>query len=282
MHSCEQCGKEWPENYCPTCGRTIGKAAGLAVPPPLPGPKPPLIPPQSNSNSAPAKKSIPWWAIITFAVLTAILAGGAFAYHVHQTLVFPPGYRNQPTAGWGVRKGEKEFEKANAHIDSFQGTNALGNSPEAVKLARQFSEAFKAGRAQMFSPGFKLEILDHTEGEFMTYCELHAEECAFIVHVPQLRKFNKNMFEKVDARKLLAQLAWMSAQRVLKEQGMGRPRMELAVGLRGISQYGPIMLGHYDENAKAPEDGLVKYFDDFTQTAFLWTFFAPEGQQRAR
>jgi len=178
--------------------------------------------------------------------------------------------------------GEKEFGKADAQIDSFQGTNAFGNSPEAVKLARHFSEALKAGRAQMFTPGFKLEILDHTKGEFMTYCELHAEECAFIVHVPQLRKFEKNVFEKVDARKMLAQLAWMTAQGALKEQGTGRLRMELAVGLRGISQYGPIMLGYYDENAKAPEDGLVKYLDDGAQTHFLWTFFAPESERRAR
>jgi len=90
--------------------------------------------------------------------------------------------------------GEKEFGNANTRIDSFQGTTAFGNSPEAVKLARHFSEAFKTGRAQTFTPGFKLEILDHTRGEFMTWCELHAQECAFIVHVPQLRKFDKNVF----------------------------------------------------------------------------------------
>jgi hypothetical protein len=41
----------------------------------------------------------------------------------------------------GVRMGEKEFANAGAQIDSFQGTNAFGNSPEAVRLARQFSTA---------------------------------------------------------------------------------------------------------------------------------------------
>ena len=214
--------------------------------------------------------------------LAVMLVGGVVAYNLHQLFSFPPGYRNQPTSGWGMRMGEKEFGNANTQINSFQGTTAFGNSPEAVKLARDYCEALKAGRARMFTPGFKLEILDHTQGEFMTYCELHAEECAFIVHVPQLRKFDKDVFEKVDARKLLAQLAWVTAQGVLKEQGRGKPRMELAVGLRGISQYGPIMLGYYDEKAKAPEDGLVKYLDDGAQTHFLWTFFAPEGEQRAR
>jgi hypothetical protein len=48
MHICETCGNEWPENYCPECGHTIGKAATSAVPPllhpPLPTPKPPATP----------------------------------------------------------------------------------------------------------------------------------------------------------------------------------------------------------------------------------------------
>jgi hypothetical protein len=279
MHTCETCGKEWAENYCPLCSHTIGTAAGLPVPPLLPASKPPVIPPQHRDT--PAKKSFPPWAIIALIVLAVVLAGGMFAYHLHQQFVFPPGYRNRPTTGWGVRKGEKEFDNADAQIDSFQGANAFGNSPEAVKLARRFSETIKARRAQMFSPRFEFQILDYTKGEFMTYCELHAGECVFIVHVPQLRKFDKDMFATVDARKSLAQLAWATAQGVLKEQGTGKPRMELAVGLRGISQYGPIMLGYYAEQAKAPEDGLVKYLDDGAQTHFLWTFFAPESESRA-
>jgi hypothetical protein len=279
MNRCETCGKDWPENYCPECAHTIGKTAG---PPAFPE-APPILPPAISGKApgARTKRAFPTWAIVVLSVLVVLVAGGAFAYHLHQRFAFPPGYRNQPTAGWGVRMGEKEFGKADAQIDSFQGTNAFGNSPEAVALARSFSESLKAGRARMFTPGFKVEILESTKGEFMTYCELHAGECAFIVHVPHLRKFEKNMLEKVDARKLLAQLAWVTAQDVLKKQGAGKPRMELAVGLRGISQYGPIMLGYYDESARGPETGLVKYLDDGAQTHFLWTFFAAEHERRA-
>jgi len=219
--------------------------------------------------------------LIAGCALAVLVVASVFAYHLYRTFAFPPGYRNRPTAGWH-RPGEKEFSRADDQIDSFQGTNAFGNSPEAVKLARHFSDALKAARAQLFTAGVKREILDNTQGEFMTYCELHREECAFIVHVPQLRRFEKDVFETVDARKMLAQTAWMTAQGVLKEQGAGKPRMELAVGLRGISQYGPMMLGYYEESAKAPEDGLIKYLDDRTQTHFLWTFFAPEGEGRHR
>jgi hypothetical protein len=281
MFTCETCGKEWPENYCPDCGRTIGSAARRVAPPPLPAASlvPPPIPPLDSLR--PAKKPFPRSALIALAALAAILVGGGVAYHLFQSFSFPPGYRNQPTASWGVRMGEKEFGNANAQIDAFQGVDAFGNSPEAVQLAHRFSEALKAGRMHLFTPGFKLEILDHTKGEFLTYCELHANECAFLVHVPQMREYNETLFEKVDARKLLAQLSWITALGVLKDQGAGKPQMELAVGLRGISQYGPITLGYYDEKAKAPEDGLVKYLDDGAQTHFLWTFFAPEGEPRA-
>ena len=93
--------------------------------------------------------------------------------------------------------------------------------------------------------------------------------------MPGLRQFGKNFTEKVDARKLLAQAAWMSAQKVLKANHAGRPGMELAVGLRGISQYSPIMLGYYLENPNTPDDGIVKYLDDYTLSNFLWSFFAP-------
>ena len=282
MHTCESCGKKWPDNYCPECARTLGPNEPPIAPPPLPqrslpSKPPPILPLHSSSGTR--KKSLVRWSIGLGLVMLAIVAG-SLAYRTFQSFIFPPGYRNRPTSGWGTRAGEKEFSRADNQIDSFQGTSAFGNSPEAIKLAQQFSESFKTARALAFTPGFKIEILDHTKGEFITYCELHNEECAFIVHVPQLRKFEENIIESVDARKLLAQLAWTTAQGVLKEQSAGKPKMELAVGLRGISQYGPIMLGHYEANARVPKDGLIKYLDDGAQTHFLWTFFAPEGDAR--
>ena len=48
MHTCETCGNEWPETYCPECGRTIGKVSKPVVPPllppTLPTPEPPAAP----------------------------------------------------------------------------------------------------------------------------------------------------------------------------------------------------------------------------------------------
>jgi hypothetical protein len=224
MHTCETCGKEWTENYCPECAHTIGGQKKTLAPPALP-------PPVPNIQTRGAKgrtKSLPPWAVAGIVALALIAIGGVFAYQLKQRFSFPAGYRNRPTSGWGTRIGEKEFDQANDKIDSFTGTSAFGNSAEGEKLARDFSIVLKATREKSFTQGSTLEILDNTKGEFLTYCELHSQECAFIVHVPHLRKFDKSVFENVDARKLLAQLAWMTAQKVLREQGARGAKMDCA------------------------------------------------------
>lgn len=236
-------------------------------PPPLP-PMAPATQPERNRYSFPK-------AIVFLIPLLIVGLVGYFGHQLYQLHSFPPGYRNRPAFGWGERPGEQGFSKADEQIDMFKGTTAFGNSPTAILLAQQFSETLKAAREELFTRGLGIELFDSTKGEFLTCCELHDGECAFIVHVPGLRHFEKNFTEKVDARKLLAQAAWRSAQKVLKANHAGRPGMELAVGLRGISQYSPIMLGYYVENPNTPDDGIIKYLDDYTLSNFLWSFFAP-------
>lgn len=231
---------------------------------------PPILPP--GPSKSPQRKSSP---VVWILIGVGILAVGYFGWQFYQVHSFPAGYRNRPAVGWRTRPGEQEFSAASDQIDSFKGTVAFGNSPKAIALAAQFSVTLKAARAELFTRGLGIELFDSTEGEFLTYCELHDRECAFIVHVPGLRHFEKNFTEKVDARKLLAQAAWLSAQKVLKGSRAGKPQMELAVGLRGISQYSPMMLGYYTEDPTNPDDGIVKYLDDYELSNFLWAFFAP-------
>ncbi|HEX7470414.1 MAG TPA: hypothetical protein VF437_06755 [Verrucomicrobiae bacterium] len=276
---CQTCGKEWPENYCPECQRTIDQqptANSSPMPPPLP--KLPQVISEGISTSKSTQKQRPLRSKIVFGIIVALVigvSGGYFGYQFYQLHSFPPGYRNRPAYGWSERPGEKEFSEADKQIDSFKGTTAFGNSPEAIKLATQFSEALKVAREELFTHGLGIDLFDSTKGEFLTCCELHDRECAFIVHVPGLRHFEKNFTQKVDARKLLAQAAWLSAQKILKANQVGKPQMELAVGLRGISQYSPMMLGYYRENLTDPDDGVVKYLDDYELSNFLWAFFAP-------
>lgn len=215
------------------------------------------------------------WGILFLAGFAIVGALSYFGFQFYQLYDYPAGYRNRPSSGVMSRPGENEFSNADEQIDQYQTTHAFGNTPAAVKMAHEFAVTLQTARTKLFTAGPKFELFESTKGEFITYCELHPDECAFIVHVPALRKYNKDFTEKVDARKLLAQAAWMSAQSVLKANRLGKPKMELAVGLRGISQYGPIMIGYYVEAATQPDEGLIKYLDDGAQTHFLWPFFAP-------
>jgi hypothetical protein len=273
LSRCPKCGKEWPENYCPECGQTINKPAPKpALPPPF---SPPAAPAKSRRNQ---KASV--WIIVGLAILFALsgaVYGGHKFYYEHS---FPSGYRNRPASGWGKRPGKSEFSAANDQLQTFNGVKAFGNSPAAITLAAQFSLALKGVRAEHFTGADYPELFESTQGEFLTYCELHDQECVFIVHVPGLRRFEKKSFEKEDARKQLAEAAWILAQKILKANNAGQPKMELAVGLRGISMYGPIMLGNYDENMSEPEDGMIKYFDDAGMQNYLWAFFAPPSSKK--
>ncbi|MEI7732143.1 MAG: hypothetical protein WCO56_21390 [Verrucomicrobiota bacterium] len=244
-------------------------------PPPLLPPKLPVAKGAADISRRP--RSTPWGIILVVA-LTTIASLGYFGFQIYQLHDYPPGYRNRPSSGVMSRPGEHEFSNANEQIDSFQSTNAFGNTPAAVKLAHEFAVTLQAARTKLFTAEPRFEFLETTKGEFITYCELHRDECAFIVHVPALRKYDKDFTEKVDARKLLAQAAWMSAQTVLKANRLGKPKMELAVGLRGISQYGPIMIGYYVEATTQPDEGLIKDLDDGAQTHFLWPFFTPAAE----
>jgi hypothetical protein len=219
---------------------------------------------------AQAKTKTPIW-VIALAVVGGVSILGYFGVNLYELHRFPPGYRNRPTTGLH-RPGEREFDEANRKLDSFESTAAFGNSSEAVDLARQFSVTFKTARNKLFTRGFPVELLESTKGEFLTWCELQQRECAFIVHVPGLRLFEDRVFEKIDARRALAQVAWASAQEVIASRC--KPDMELAVGLRGISQYSPILLGHCKAELAGPEDAIIKYIDDTTQSHFLWTFFS--------
>jgi hypothetical protein len=264
---CSKCGKEWPENYCPECGQTINKPpAKPATPPPVPSM---AMPTKGGRNQ---KATV--WILTALAILAA--AGGAiyFGHQFYYEHSFPSDYRNRPATGWGRRPGETEFSAANDKLQTFNGTGAFGNSSEAIVLAEQFSKALKDVRKEHFTGADLPELFESTKGEFLTYCELHDQECAFIVHVPGLRHFKKNSTGEEDTRKELAQASWILAEKILKANNTGKPKMELAVGLRGISMYGPIMMGYYDENMSEPGDGMIKYFDNETMDNCLWSFFA--------
>ena len=94
--------------------------------------------------------------------------------------------------------------------------------------------------------------------EFLTHCELHEKTCAFIVHVPGLRKFSR------EGKFALNDLGWVIAQNLLAETGFTEDG-ELAVGLKGIILYDDIRTGSHqkvlndeDENPGLEHRGMKR------------------------
>jgi hypothetical protein len=136
---------------------------------------------------------------------------------------------------------------------------ALGNSPEATALAARFAAYMEAVDKAAFSDS--KAKLKRSGGHYVTWCELRPGRCAFVVHVPEYRRFSG------EAKELLAKYAWIAAQRsvgsVLEDDD------QLAVGLKGVLLYGTVMTG--DVSHKEGENqGLRFRSEDKTQ---LYPFF---------
>ncbi len=112
--------------------------------------------------------------------------------------------------------------------------NFSGNSPQAKQLAQKYCQSLQAMREAEFSAG-RSRVFSLTAGEFIVYCELHPGRCAFIVHVPAYRDFTN------EAKAALELRAWQLAQETAAD--FLNAGDSLAVGLRGSTLYGAILVG---------------------------------------
>lgn len=144
--------------------------------------------------------------------------------------------------------GEAQFTLANRQIEMNRGNAAFGNSPKAVMVAERFSSNMKKLRGVLFQGG-KQEGLSLSHHEFLTCCELQETQCALIVHVPELRRFTDS------AKASLGTLAWFTAQQALQGEGVGRPGMKVAVGLRGIVLYDRVLMGTFTPDLSGSTNG---------------------------
>jgi len=156
--------------------------------------------------------------------------------------------RNNPDTGESPRRSvpKTALEEAEDNIRIKRNEQiAFGNSPEAEELAARMSEQFKTLRETLFTES--TSRLSLSDGEFLTHCELHENSCAFLIHVPSLRKFDD------DAKKSLSDLAWLLAQSVLGTTEFpegGR----LAVGVKGLLLYDDIRTGKHVKDREGNED----------------------------
>lgn len=236
---------------------------GAGVPPPLAPPLiqsiPPPLPP-----SAPEKKRRSWWPLGIAVVLAIVLAGLVIAPIVRIALSRDKGPRQQSP-------GTEAFHQADLRIISGDGAIALGNTPAAVSLAKDYSKSLKVLREDFFTKS-KEGAFSLTKGEFITFCQWNGDSCVFLVHVPDLRHFTHS------AKKSLAELAWINAQSVLQAQQSRPAPQTVVVALKGALLYDAIMIGDYIAEPANRLDGIRTRESGLGNTPLLYPFFAPAAE----
>jgi hypothetical protein len=171
-----------------------------------------------------------------------------------QTVILIEDSATMTNASW-------QLDNAETHVLADTAGMATGNSDAALTLARDYFNVMKKMRDVMTTQSDdRYSAL--TESNFVTYCELHGDRCAFIVHVPDYGNFDD------EAKDRLATIAWSVAQGTV--EGTLQPGDELAVGLRGTDVYGAVLIGtvtpadeEYGEEADFEQherDALLPFF----------------------
>ena len=120
--------------------------------------------------------------------------------------------------------GEQALIEVERKIATDSQGIAFGNTPRARELANQMATAMGFLDKLAFSQTKSKPKL--SGGRYVTWCELRPDRCAFVIHVPEYRRFD------AEAKKALEKMAWMTAQSTVAKEL--RPGDRLAVGLKGV------------------------------------------------
>lgn len=248
-------------------------------PPPLPGGTPPSTPPplpppllQASPRYSPIPPLCPtgpeqkrrFSRPLAIVLVVIVAFAGFMGFRLFQLAVYHREHPRQQSPA------EVAFHAADRQIIGGRQGIAVGNSPEAVALARQFSTSLKSVRTELFTKG-RESALSLTNGEFITYCQLRSDACVFLVHVPELRRFTG------EAKEALAELAWANAQEVLQERAAPPPRT-VAVGVKGAFLYNAILIGDYVADDTDPLEAIKSRGSGFGDVPLLYPFFAPVAE----
>lgn len=171
--------------------------------------------------------------------------------------------------------GYAQYKQAEQFVGTWSGTDGKGNTPKATEAAEMFTSILKTYRTFAISEA-KSKKTQTSKDHFITWCEVQGNRCLFIVHVPDLRRYQD------DAKTAIAEGAWFSAQMASKKLELPADA-ELAVALRGDILYDRLITGRrleevgsdspeFDEKLKksmagtkkssALDDELIRYFAD--------------------
>ena len=163
--------------------------------------------------------------------------------------------------------GEFELDEAKRKVSQASEGETLGNSPQAIELAKKFSERLRQHRDKLASerPGLGPKADD---GEFTTWCEINGDRRTFLVEVPSYMNFTS------EGKIQIEKLAWSAAQEVLRETDTPGGT-KLAVGSKGVFLWGSIQIGK-----SVAADSEANGIDEAGENPeLLYPFFAPQQDE---
>lgn len=165
--------------------------------------------------------------------------------------------------------GQDEFERANNSIDVNRGEIGYGNNAAAADLARKFSAEVGVLRENLFTKRRKPAKFSLSKGQFLVFCQLEGDRCVFLVHVPDLRKYDR------EAKEFWSDVAWATARSVLQNADLPAKPTQIAVGLRGIFLYDRVVIGGYDAQTGQVFENFDREFEGPDSKERLYSFFEP-------
>ncbi|HEY1169768.1 MAG TPA: hypothetical protein VGH19_00235 [Verrucomicrobiae bacterium] len=167
-------------------------------------------------------------------------------------------------------------EAAKLIMSSRQGI-AHGNTPEAKSLAEELSQMMKQARQEVFTGGnpdsIDMKLL--TKGEFIVFCQLNQDSCIFLIHVPEMKRY------ETEARKELVNIAYVSAASIMDKAGK-RDVRKLGVATRGSILFDSAILGDYEHKSGNPFKGMNKVAEVGVMIPSFNPYFAPTTNQPAK
>lgn len=163
---------------------------------------------------------------------------------------------------------ESRFRQANSEIVAFREAAGRGNCDAAITMANEVSSKLGTLREALFTKRSKPAKFSLSDGHFLVYCHLQGDHCAFLIHVPDLRKFDN------EAKQSLGLIAWDTAQEVVKKSSVDPKPSEIGIGLRGAILYDRAITGTLSKLSDDTEGegiDMVKTGDD--SKALLYHFF---------
>lgn len=182
---------------------------------------PPQIPP---AQLTPPKKKFGLFKLL-------LLLGAGFIGLIVLVGIFAGGGESTRASGKPIDP-EATLKTAEANVLTSLNGVAYSNSEQGLALATLFSSVMKES---------SMTATDSLKDrhDFVTHCQLHPDSVAFIVHVPKLRKSDRESKER------FCEAAWEVSNHVLSSDPSVAVGTELAVAVKGNLLYQNMYFGTY-------------------------------------